>query len=272
MNKLHDSTFEVSLTFGKYAGRSLAEIHNVDRTYLEWLVITPSIPQIWRDAAEHTLKGESVASLFPTGLTFIPSVKKGIIEYVDKETLRLHFEYNKALLERFKFAIDGRKWDNDLKCWEFPSVHIGKVINLFGGIQNIQADDKILKILKKETERRADLDEIRVKEDSDIEIPTKLPLFPFQKVGVDFVQRAGGRAMVADSMGLGKTITAIGYAEKNRLKTFIVCPKSTVPGWIREIKRFTGRNTALWTTDGREGRSDCQYHISNYDIIKNNLK
>jgi hypothetical protein len=52
------------------------------------------------------------------------------------------------------------------------------------------------------------------------------------------VERAGGRAMVADQMGLGKTIVTIVYAAKNKLKTLIVCPKSTVPGWTREIKRF----------------------------------
>lgn len=272
MVNLHDSVFHTNITFGKYAGMSLGQIYSINKSYLEWLVITPSIPKIWRDAAEHTLKGESVASLFPTGLSYIPSVKKGIVEYVDKDTLRLNFEYDKGLLERFKFEIDGRKWDNELKCWEFPSVNIGKVIKLFGGIQNIEADAKTLKILKKETERREDLDEIRVKEDSDIEIPTKLPLFPYQRVAVEFVERAGGRAMVADQMGLGKTVVAIGYAAKNVLKTLVVCPKSTVPGWMREIKRFTGKNAICWVSEGRLGRSDAQFHVINYDVVGKNLK
>ena len=96
----------------------------------------------------------------------------------------------------------------------------------------------------------------------------KLPLFNYQNVAVEFIDRAGGRAMVADQMGLGKTAVAIGYAHYKTLKTLIICPKSVVVGWTREIERFTGKKATVWFSDGKAGRIDAQYHVINYDIVE----
>ena len=96
----------------------------------------------------------------------------------------------------------------------------------------------------------------------------KKPLYDFQKVGIEFVDRAGGRAMIADQMGLGKTCQAIGFAELKKAKTLIVCPKSITLQWAEEIKKFTGKNTTIWTTQTVEGHGNNQFHVINYEAVQ----
>lgn len=134
-----------------------------------------------------------------------PSEGAGIV-LKSKKTAAVRFPYDEFIIGRIKREIDGRKWNNTTKCWEFPVVNIGKVVEIFGE-GNIKLSEGARKKLVSETKRRKELDAIRVKDDTDLTIKTSIPLFPFQKVGVEFCNRAGGRAMIADQMGLGKQIT-----------------------------------------------------------------
>jgi SWI/SNF-related matrix-associated actin-dependent regulator 1 of chromatin subfamily A len=116
--------------------------------------------------------------------------------------------------------------------------------------------------------RRHDLDEIRSLEDTEFDIKgMKLTLYPYQKVGVKFVDRAGGRCLIADAPGLGKTVQAIGYAQLHNLKTLIVCPLSVTINWQREIKKFTGKKSTIWDSKHYDGELDNQFHIVHYDAV-----
>ena len=101
---------------------------------------------------------------------------------------------------------------------------------------------------------------------------TKLPLFPFQKVAVEFALRAGGRCMLCDQMGLGKSAEAIAFGEHKKCKTLIVCPKTVTLQWAEEIKKFTGKNSTVWTTQTTEGHGNNQFHIVNYDAVYKRFK
>jgi SNF2 family DNA or RNA helicase len=100
----------------------------------------------------------------------------------------------------------------------------------------------------------------------------KTQLYDFQAVGVEFVERAGGRAMIADSMGLGKTCQAIAYAHMKNHKTLVVAPKSVIVGWQREILKFTGKKATIWYSTEKSGRIDAQYHLINFDIVEKRAK
>jgi len=65
----------------------------------------------------------------------------------------------------------------------------------------------------------------------------KNKLYRFQRRGVRFVERRGGKAIIADDMGLGKTIQAVHWIERNpKLKPVaIVCPSSVKIQWRREL-------------------------------------
>jgi SNF2 family DNA or RNA helicase len=268
----HPSAYNVTITFGKYKGLSLGYIHDAHRGYLSWLSGADGIPNTWREAAARVLLKEDIEKLPLPNSSKSNYQPKATVTKKNKDTLRVKFDFDRELLNRFKLEIDGRKWDAEEKCWEIPAVQITKLVELFNGTKNIEADDATKKFWREEKKRREDLDEIRVKDDTDIKIPTKLPLFPYQRVAVEFADRAHGRAMVADQMGLGKTVVAIGFAAKKNYKVLVVCPKSTVVNWMREIKRFTGKNAVCWASEGRLGRSDAQYQVINYDIVGKHLK
>ena len=242
-------------------------------------MITSTLSENWRIAAALTLGGKPVDDIdLPRtsqkwkGVSKFqrPSEGAGIV-LKSKKTAAVRFPYDEFIIGRIKREIDGRKWNNTTKCWEFPVVNIGKVVEIFGE-RNIKLSDGARKKLIKETKRRKELDTIRVKDDSELTVKTIIPLFPFQKVGIEFCNRAGGRAMIADQMGLGKTAQAIGFAIANNAKTLIVCPKSVTLQWAEEIKKFTGKNSTIWTTKTIEGHGNNQFHIINYDAVRKQLK
>ena len=275
----HPSSYQVIFTFGKFKGSTLGHVADRNSWYLDWLAGS-SLPETWRIAAAKTSLGESIESLdLPRTSQKWAAPKQssqkgpggaGIV-LKDKKTAVVKFPYNSYIVNRIKGEIDGRKWDGDNKCWEFPVVNIGKVVEIFGK-DNVKLTADAEKQYLNEIKRREELDIIRAKEDTDIKIPTKLPLFPFQKVGIEFANRAGGRAMMADQMGLGKTVQAIGFALANKARTIIVCPKSVTIQWAEEIKKFTGKNATLWTTKTIEGHGNNQFHIINYDAVPKQQK
>ncbi len=265
---IHNSAYNVNIPFGKYKGFSLGYIASRHRSYLEWLIKSPEMPELWRILASKTLAGDDISS-HKTKNNTIP---KGNIKYIGNSTLQVKFNYDKEFLARFKYEIDGRVWNDVELAWDVPTAQILKLVEVFGGTNNIIADEDTKHIWREETKRKNELEIIRNKEDVELNIKLKLPLYDYQNVAVEFIDRAGGRAMVADQMGLGKTPVGIAYALMKGYKTIVACPKSVVTNWAREVSKFTGKSTAIWTSEGRLGRKDCQYHVINYDIVQKHIK
>lgn len=273
---MHPSLEEVIFTWGKYRGHSLANVKRTSPQYLQWMIATPSLPAVWIEAAQRALNNQDVSdlSLARAKQTSKPAETKEAaagpieVELKDTKTAYIIMPYNKLLLEQFKYEIDGRKWNGDDRRWEFPAVHLPKVMRLFPQAQFSTDAEKLLKKLQ---ERRDDLDEIRQKEDTVFDIQgMQLELYPYQRVGVQFVDRAGGRCLIADAPGLGKTVQAIAYAQLHNLKTIVVCPLSVVVNWQREIKKFTGKKSTIWDSKGYDGNLKNQFHITHYDAVSKN--
>jgi SWI/SNF-related matrix-associated actin-dependent regulator 1 of chromatin subfamily A len=273
---MHPSLDEVIFTWGKYKGQTLGSVKRSAPQYLQWIVSTSGLPAVWIEAAQRALHDQDVSdiSLPRTKVSHVPKdereTKTGPIEIhlKDTKTAYILMPYNKLLLEQFKYEIDGRKWNGEDKRWEFPAVHLPKLSKLF---PQATLSDAALKLLNKLQERREDLDEIRELEDTDFQIKgMKVEPYPYQKVGVQFVDRAGGRCLIADAPGLGKTMQAIAYAQLHNLKTIVVCPLSVVVNWQREIKRFTGKDSTIWDSKGYDGKLGNQFHITHYDAVSKN--
>jgi SNF2 family DNA or RNA helicase len=86
-----------------------------------------------------------------------------------------------------------------------------------------------------------------------------MKLYPFQETGVSFLS-SRKRALIADEPGLGKTCQLIGavnvVASANqpaRLKVLVLCPKSIVMNWEREI--------SVWNS------SEAEYTVINWDKL-----
>jgi len=265
----HDSTFSATFTFGKHRGKTLGVVAMEDAAYLKWIARTDGMPEVWRQASSLALKGESVAhlSLSNSHVELAEGSQKPVLAYIDDFTIAVHFLPNHPLKERFKEEIDGRVWDGVNKRWKIPAVKIVKTVEIFGGTKQVIADAGVRELYRIEKERRDALDTIRTKSNSDINIPTLLDLYPYQRVAVEFIDRAGGRAMVADAMGLGKTATAIGYAVYKNRRTLVVCPKSVKINWHREIRRFSGLDVCVWESSGPIGDIAAPFHVINYDVV-----
>lgn len=124
-----------------------------------------------------------------------------------------------------------------------------------------------------EIEKRAK--KIKESVDSDIVIPDlKKDLYPYQKIGVEFFMNNGGRGILADSPGVGKTAQALAYLVKaQKPRTLVVCPASVKFAWESEVKKWTKLKSFVITsqTDTRDIPHDAHVIIINYDIVKKHL-
>jgi len=72
----------------------------------------------------------------------------------------------------------------------------------------------------------------------------KLKFRPYQLIGIAFWASTGGRAIIADQMGIGKTVQAIGalkLAMEKNMKPFpclVVVPKSTIGQWEETFEEW----------------------------------
>lgn len=66
-------------------------------------------------------------------------------------------------------------------------------------------------------------------------------LYEFQREGVEFVEKAGGSALIGDEMGLGKTVQALAFLRYNyddATPCLMVCESSKVYDWQNEFKHW----------------------------------
>jgi len=201
------------------------------------------------------------------------------IELRDKNFLVIpHQKAPQHILQR----IPGSDFYREKNHWSIPLTEGWR---LFEAMEPFASDKSgrgvvwgkdALALVESEIERRTKLDAVALKQDSDIEVNFKpgFVLRPFQKVGIEFIDLARGRALLTDQMGLGKTWQALGYAVLRNLRTVIVCPAHLKANWAREIYQLTGEHPTI--LQGREPdqfaiatmlMNKPKYTIINYDII-----
>ncbi|MCK5607723.1 DEAD/DEAH box helicase [Candidatus Pacearchaeota archaeon] len=111
------------------------------------------------------------------------------------------------------------------------------------------------------------------KAQSDVELvipELTIALFPYQKVGVKFIEAADGCGMIFDQPGLGKTVQSIAYAVKHNLKTLVVCPASLKYNWANEVTKFTDANSFIIDSKMKDmplNFSGYNFVMINYDIV-----
>lgn len=186
-------------------------------------------------------------------------------------------------------GLPSREWDKTgsrsgmPRTWLIPGnpVDIELAINRFGAVKDValEIDPELRKIVEAGkqtyTESRA--------ESSDFKVPTKLDLYPFQRAGVKWIDDHQGRAFIADSMGLGKTIQSLGWLAlrpEKALPALVICPQIVRVHWYREIQHFTdfkplliaGKSIApaferAGLAVSREPKSGFDILIMNYDLL-----
>ena len=69
-----------------------------------------------------------------------------------------------------------------------------------------------------------------------------LPLLPFQKQGIEYIISRMGRGIIADGMGLGKTMQGLGLLEYYSYlrPALIICPAAVKTNWKVHIQKYLG--------------------------------
>lgn len=149
----------------------------------------------------------------------------------------------------------------------FPMTTVDPMV-----IEFSKKDEKEEIEVKKIEERAIELKEATV---SGIEIKgIKGELREYQKIGVEFFMNSGGRAILADEMGSGKTLQTLAYLTTSSFKrALVVSPASVKSVWELETKKWT--NLESFVVDSSTDFSDIPHTanvvIINYDILKKHL-
>jgi SWI/SNF-related matrix-associated actin-dependent regulator 1 of chromatin subfamily A len=99
-------------------------------------------------------------------------------------------------------------------------------------------------------------------------------LRPFQKIGVQWLEKVNGIGLLADEMGLGKSAQAIIYIYLNpELRpALIICPASIKINWSLEIKKWSNEDSLILYGKKAIHIAKYPYYIINYDILAEEIK
>ncbi len=192
--------------------------------------------------------------------------------------------------------IPGSDWDEASKSWRLPLTEGWRLYQILEKIDGVVYAEDAKEIIFNQVRKRAELDIIAKKTDSDFTkaltrpikvrgkeelIPFHEALKPFQRVGVEFGIKSGGRMLDGDDTGLGKTWVAAAISELYRIEkaalpdgmtfppeelddegkkiqeaflaqdrfsphqTLCVVKAANIPNWIHELKNLTGEDAVV---------------------------
>jgi len=103
-------------------------------------------------------------------------------------------------------------------------------------------------------------------------IPAGKSLYEYQKAGIEFIL-ATPNTLLADEMGVGKTIQAIVATNVLGGKTLVICPASLKINWSREFASWSVPEKRVAIISGEKGwDASADVTIINYDILHRNGK
>lgn len=194
----------------------------------------------------------------------------------------LSFDYNQSAVDYCRYLKSVFGWtefdyDPIFKKWRWkdPGV-IGMMMEKFPIIQvessiwkEIQKDLRV-----KEEEKEKEQNAIRIKQakTSNLEIKgIKGELYDYQRLGVEFFMNSGGRAILSDDMGTGKTLQSLAYVvNTDQKRTLVICPASVKFSWQNEVGRWTKLKS--FVVDSKTKFSNIPHDVDvviiNYNILK----
>lgn len=179
-------------------------------------------------------------------------------------TFRIEFTYNPATVAQVRCLPPGRRWVPELKCWMCPACRDALArLRKWG----FEVGPDVIAWERQSDEWKNPIDNPAVSN-----VPgLKGELFPFQALGVGFIDGRGGRALLGDEMGLGKTVQTLAWLQlraATALPALVVCPASLKMNWAREAARWTAlRVQVLSGTRPRPLPYIDRLYIINYDVL-----
>jgi SWI/SNF-related matrix-associated actin-dependent regulator of chromatin subfamily A-like protein 1 len=102
-----------------------------------------------------------------------------------------------------------------------------------------------------------------------VPVPAGLQLYPFQKVPVEYAL-SRKNTLIADEMGAGKTLEAIGIINSapEIKKILVVCPATLRLNWASELMKWSTKKLTGGFIYEKVFPEDADIMISSYDMIK----
>lgn len=102
--------------------------------------------------------------------------------------------------------------------------------------------------------------------------------FPYQLEGIRKIKEFGGRALLADEQGLGKSLQFLGYAAEEELfPSLVIVPAHLRWNWENEVRIHLGKKYRCSVLEGRTPKKsmlkrNSHFIVINYDILHNWLE
>jgi SNF2 family DNA or RNA helicase len=169
--------------------------------------------------------------------------------------LNVSFAYDESLVALVK-SIPGRKWNDVLRLWQIPASvdNFDLLRSRVPRFARLVADSDLVAELEEQRQALARARDIRLAGDATIAFPFLTQPYAHQRAGLAFLAELGSGALFWE-MGLGKTKTAIDYAEwlSGRagsprppaippFKVLVICPNTVKRNWAAEIEKHAGHN------------------------------
>lgn len=187
------------------------------------------------------------------------------------------FPYDRELVERMK-TIPGATWNSEAfpRKWVVPTYSFPIFRETFPKIP-WKTDTEIerqMEWLRRKEETLSDVLS-RISTDIDMSFMKKQP-YHFQKLAIawaaakkGFVGITGG--VLADTMGLGKTVSGMGFAlymkdHYDVKRTLIICPATLKHQWGQQIKHFSHERFVI--IDSKNKKNRREYRKKLYESVR----
>lgn len=172
--------------------------------------------------------------------------------------IEISFPFSFGMKNKVK-EIPDAKFDWDERVWYLPPTKLhAKFATDFGKVNEFFIDKYVLELS-------------RINQTSNKK--TRSKLFPYQKDGLDFLHASGGRALLCDSPGVGKTHQAIAYMEESaQSKVLVVCPASVCYMWQDRIEELLkGWSTVVVEGYTKKFDTKARVVICSYNVFTNRV-
>src|SRR3990167_4151650 len=175
------------------------------------------------------------------------------------------FRYDERIVALVK-TITGRSYDRSTRTWCIPCCHVAEVFEKLAPIGfsftgELRTYGNQLLEHRKLCERAKTMAVYNGK--------LSAVMHPYQRIGAGFLQVAG-RALLADQMGLGKTLQSIAACEADK-RVLVLCPATNKYGWKEEIEKWEKVHAQV--VDGgpadrlADWHSNAKWTIANYELL-----
>jgi SWI/SNF-related matrix-associated actin-dependent regulator 1 of chromatin subfamily A len=158
----------------------------------------------------------------------------------DDNLFVIKFPYSRELYKEIS-SIEGARWNQEKKYWNAP---LGKAdeVKAFGEKFGFIVTEKGKSMFRNINDN---LEASYNAENVELNLPLKLPLYPFQNSGADYGIK-NKRVIFGDEMGLGKTVEAIATVlGTDTFPSLVICPKSLRYNWEDEWAKFTNKKVLI---------------------------